>query len=288
MPTLEFSPTLLPAVLALASAALWGVSDFGGGLLGRRGPILGVLLATQGVGFVIAMAGVVVWGEPMLGGNDLGLAIAAAGLAAVGVGSLYRGLAVGRMGIVAPVTAVLTAVTPALIGIALEGAPAPIVILGFGIAIVAVVVVSLVSDDASGHPTGLNYALIGGVTLGLLGVVLSRIGLEHLFVPLAVMRGLEMVLFIAFLSIRRVPWRMPRGTLPLVVLVGVVDVIGNVAFLTAARTGDLSIAAVLSSLYPVVTVVLAGVLLRERVTLSHAAGIALAFVAVVLITGGTT
>ncbi len=288
MPTLEFSPTLLPAVLALASAALWGVSDFGGGLLGRRGPILGVLLATQGVGFVIAMAGVVVWGEPMLEGNDLGLAIAAAGLAAVGVGSLYRGLAVGRMGIVAPVTAVLTAVTPALIGIALEGAPAPIVILGFGIAIVAVVVVSLVSDDASGHPTGLNYALIGGVTLGLLGVVLSRIGLEHLFVPLAVMRGLEMVLFIAFLSIRRVPWRMPRGTLPLVVLVGVVDVIGNVAFLTAARTGDLSIAAVLSSLYPVVTVILAGVLLRERVTLSHAAGIALAFVAVVLITGGST
>ena len=288
MPTLEFSPTLLPAVLALASAALWGVSDFGGGLLGRRGPILGVLLATQGVGFVIAMAGVVVWGEPMLGGNDLGLAIAAAGLAAVGVGSLYRGLAVGRMGIVAPVTAVLTAVTPALIGIALEGAPAPIVILGFGIAIVAVVVVSLVSDDASGHPTGLNYALIGGVTLGLLGVVLTRIGLEHLFVPLAVMRGLEMVLFIAFLSIRRVPWRMPRGTLPLVVLVGVVDVIGNVAFLTAARTGDLSIAAVLSALYPVVTVILAGVLLRERVTLSHAAGIALAFVAVVLITGGTT
>lgn len=288
MPTLEFSPTLLPAVLALASAALWGVSDFGGGLLGRRGPILGVLLATQGVGFVIAMAGVVVWGEPMLGGNDLGLAIAAAGLAAVGVGSLYRGLAVGRMGIVAPVTAVLTATTPALIGIALEGAPAPIVILGFGIAIVAVVVVSLVSDDASGHPTGLNYALIGGVTLGLLGVVLSRIGLEHLFVPLAVMRGLEMVLFIAFLSIRRVPWRMPRGTLPLVVLVGVVDVIGNVAFLTAARTGDLSIAAVLSSLYPVVTVILAGALLRERVTLSHAAGIALAFVAVALITGGTT
>lgn len=286
MTILEASPSLLPIVLALSSAALWGLSDFGGGLLGRRAPILGVLLATQGVGFLIATAGVVVWGEPMIAGNDLGLAIAAAGLAAVGVGSLYRGLAVGRMGIVAPVTAVLTAVTPALIGIALEGAPAPIVILGFGIAIVAVVVVSLVPDDASGHPTGLNYALVGGVTLGLLGVVLSRIDLQHLFVPLAVMRGLEIVLFIGYVAARRVPWRMPRATLPLVLAVGLVDIIGNVAFLTAARTGDLSIAAVLSSLYPVVTVILAAAILRERITLSHAAGVALAFVAIALITGG--
>ena len=286
MTILEASPSLLPIVLALSSAALWGLSDFGGGLLGRRAPILGVLLATQGVGFLIATAGVVVWGEPMIAGNDLGLAIAAAGLAAVGVGSLYRGLAVGRMGIVAPVTAVLTAVTPALIGIALEGAPAPIVILGFGIAIVAVVVVSLVPDDASGHPTGLNYALVGGVTLGLLGVVLSRIDLQQLFVPLAVMRGLEIVLFIGYVAARRVPWRMPRATLPLVLAVGLVDIIGNVAFLTAARTGDLSIAAVLSSLYPVVTVILAAAILRERITLSHAAGVALAFVAIALITGG--
>lgn len=286
MSTLDSSPTLVPALLALTCAGLWGASDFGGGLLGRRAPILGVLIATQGVGFLVAVAAAGVTAEPLLGGNDLLLSVLAAAFATIGVGSLYRGLAVGRMGIVAPVTAVLTAVTPAIIGIALQGAPAPVVIVGFGLAIVAVLVVSMVSGDAGGRPSGLIYALTGGVTLGLLGVLLSRIDLQHVFAPLAVMRGLEIVLFVAFLAIRRVPWRMPMATLPLVILVGVVDVTGNVAFLTAARTGDLSIAAVLSSLYPVITVILAAVILHEQITRSHAFGVVLAFIAIALIAGG--
>lgn len=285
MPNLDLSPTLLPALLALVSAVLWGISDFGGGLLGRRGPIFGVLLATQGVGFAIASVGLVIRSEPMLEGPDLGLSLLAGGLAAIGVGSLYRGLAVGRMGVVAPVTAVLTATTPAIIGIAWQGFPGPIVFVGFAVAILAVVIVSVVPDHSAGRPAGLGYALVGGLTLGLLGVVLSRIGIEHAFAPLALMRGLELVLFVAVVVILRLPWRMPRSSLPLVVLVGLVDVIGNLAFLTAARTGDLSIAAVLSSLYPIITVILAAALLRERITRSHAAGVALAFVAIALITG---
>ena len=285
MPYLDVPPTLLPALLALTSAVLWGISDFGGGVLGRRAPIFGVLLATQSVGFVIASLGLVVRSEPMLEGPDLGLALLAGGLAAIGVGSLYRGLAVGRMGVVAPVTAVLTATTPAIIGIAWQGFPGPIVFVGFALAIVAVIIVSVVPDDSSGRPAGLGYALVGGFTLGLLGVVLSRIDLQYAFAPLALMRALELVLFVTVVAIRGLAWRMPRSTLPLVVLVGVMDVAGNLTFLTAARTGDLSIAAVLSSLYPVVTVVLAAALLRERITRSHAAGVALAFVAIALITG---
>ena len=285
MPNLDVSPTLLPALLALTSAVLWGISDFGGGVLGRRAPIFGVLLATQSVGFVIASLGMAVRSETMLEGTDLALSLLAGGLAAIGVGSLYRGLAVGRMGVVAPVTAVLTATTPAIIGIAWQGFPGPIVFVGFALAIVAVIIVSAVPDDSSGRPVGLGYALVGGFTLGLLGVVLSRIDLQYAFAPLALMRALELVLFVAVVAIRGLAWRMPRSTLPLVALVGMVDVIGNLAFLTAARTGDLSIAAVLSSLYPVITVVLAAALLRERITRSHAAGVALAFVAIALITG---
>ncbi|MEO5918805.1 MAG: hypothetical protein ABIQ17_04530, partial [Candidatus Limnocylindrales bacterium] len=209
MPILGEAPTLLPIALALAAAMLWGASDFGGGLLGRRAPILGVLITTQGVGLLIAASGALIRGEPVLAGNDLGLTILAGGLAAVGVGSLYGGLAVGRMGIVAPVTAVLTAVTPALIGIVLQGPPSLIVIAGFGLAIIAVVVVSLVPDDGSQRPTGIGYAIVGGVTLGLLGAVLSRIDLQHILGPLAVMRGLEIGLFVIFVVLRRAAWRMP-------------------------------------------------------------------------------
>ena len=288
MPNLDLSPTLLAALLALASAVLWGISDFGGGVLGRRAPIFGVLLATQSVGFVVASIGLVVQSEPMLEGPDLGLSLLAGGLAAIGVGSLYRGLAVGRMGVVAPVTAVLTATTPAVIGIVWQGFPVPIVFVGFGVAILAVVIVSIVPDETAGRPAGLGYALVGGFTLGLLGVVLSRIDLQHAFAPLALMRGVELLLFAAAVVILRLPWRMPRSLFPLVALVGFVDVTGNLAFLTAARTGDLSVAAVLSSLYPVITVILAAALLRERITRSHAAGVALAFVAIAMITGNAS
>ncbi|MEO8208219.1 MAG: EamA family transporter [Chloroflexota bacterium] len=282
----DIGPTLLPMLLALAAAVLWGTSDFGGGLLGRRAPILGVLIATQAVGGGGALGAALVRGEPMLVGGDLGLTILAGFLGAIGVGSLYGGLAVGRMGVVAPVTAVLTAVTPALIGIALEGAPSPVVILGFGLAIVAVIVVSVVPDDTSDRPSGLLYGLVGGVSLGLLGAVLSRIDLQHVFAPLALMRGLEIAIFVAVVIVGRFSWRLPRSTFPLVLGVGLVDIVGNAAFLTASRIGDLSIAAVLSSLYPVVTVILAAVVLRERITISHAAGVALALVAIAFITGG--
>lgn len=287
MPDTGLTPALLAVGLALASAALWGMSDFGGGLLGRRAPIIGVLIVTQAIGFVIAAGITAVRAEPMMHGQDLVFALGGATLASVGVSCLYRGLAVGRMGVVAPVAAVLTAVTPALIGVVLQGLPSMLVLVGFGVAIVAVVIVSVVPDDGSGRPTGLPYALVAGVSLGLLSVFFSRISLDYVFAPLAVLRGGVVLIFMAVVLAGRMPWRMPRSTWPLAIAVGVVDLVGNAAFITASRTGDLAIAAVLSSLYPVVTVLLAAVLLRERITASHAAGVALALVAIALIAGGT-
>jgi drug/metabolite transporter (DMT)-like permease len=233
------------------------MSDFGGGLLGRRAPILGVLVVTQVIGFVIAAAITAVRAEPIMQGRDLLFALGGASLASVGVGCLYRGLAVGRMGIVAPVAAVLTAATPALIGVVLQGLPSWLVIVGFGLAIVAVIVVSVVPDDGSGRPTGLPYALVAGVALGLLSVFFSRISLDYVFAPLAVLRGGVVVIFAVVVLAARLPWRLPRATWPLAFAVGLVDLLGNAAFITASRTGDLAIAAVLSSLYPVVTVLLA-------------------------------
>jgi len=287
MPGPDLSPALVAVVLSLVSAVLWGMSDFGGGLLGRRAPILGVLLVTQAIGFVIAVTITGVRAEPVIHGQDLYLALGGAFLASIGVGSLYLGLAVGRMGVVAPVAAVLTAVTPALIGIVLQGPPSGLVLIGFVIAIVAVVIVSASPDHAEGRPSGLQYALVAGVSLGLLSVVFSRISLAYVFSPLAVLRAGVVTIFVVVVLVRRLPWRLPRSAWPLAVGVGVVDLVGNAAFITASRTGHLSIAAVLSSLYPVVTVLLAALLLRERITRSHAAGVALALVAIALIAGGT-
>jgi drug/metabolite transporter (DMT)-like permease len=287
VPDLSLSTPLFAVVLALAAAVLWGMSDFGGGVLGRRGPVIGVLITTQSVGLAIAVVMSVAYPEPPLVGTDLLLSLATAVLASIGVGAFYRGLAVGRMGVVAPVAAVLTAGTPALIGIVLQGAPPMTVIVGFGLAIVAVVVVSTVSGEADARPSGLRLALIGGVALGLMSTLLSRIGLAHVFGPLAVLRAGAVLIFLAVVAARRIPWRLPRATIPLAVAVGAIDLIGNVAFMTASRTGALAIAAILSSLYPIVTVLLATSILHERITRSHAAGVALAGIAIALIAGGT-
>jgi drug/metabolite transporter (DMT)-like permease len=273
-------------VLALASAAAWGTSDFGGGLLGRRAPVLGVLVVTQGIGFLVALPIMLARGEPLLTGPDLALGLGGGLLAVVGVGCLYGGLAIGRMGIVAPVAAVITAVTPAIIGIALEGAPRPIAVAGMGLAIVAVVVVSRVADHpGEERPSGLPLALIAGVSLGLLSVVLSRVDDAYLLAPLVALRGVQVLVFSAIIVAGRRAWRLPRPSWPIALGVGAVDLAGNVAFLSAARI-ELAPAAVVSSLYPVVTVLLAATILHERMTRSHAAGILLAVVGVAMIAGG--
>ncbi len=287
MPAFDLSPALASVVLALGAALMWGASDFGGGVLGRRAPILGVLIATQGVGLIVASTGTIALNESAMASGDVWLTVLSAVLAAIGIGCLYRGLAVGRMGIVAPVTGVLVAVTPALIGIALQGLPSAAVIVGLGLAIVAVVVVSVAPGHADGRPSGIGYALLGGASLGLFSAVLSRIDIASLLTPLAMVRALEVLIFVVVVVVGRTAWRVPRAAWPLVLGVGIVDLAGNVAFLTAARIGELSIAAVLSSLYPVVTVLLAATVLRERVTASHAAGVALALVAIALIAGGS-
>ncbi|MEW5991260.1 MAG: DMT family transporter [Chloroflexota bacterium] len=273
-------------VLALIAAGAWGTSDFGGGYLGRRAPILGVLIFSQGTGFVLAVAIMLGRGEPLLVGEDLALGLGGGLLAVAGIGGLYGGLAIGRMGIVAPVAAVLTAVTPAILGIALEGSPAPVALAGMALAIAAVIVVSRVADDGpSDRPSGLAYGLVAGVALGLLSFVMSRVDDAYLLAPMAAYRAVQVAVFGLVVALGRRAWRLPRSTWPLALGVGAIDLAGNVAFLTAARI-ELAPAAVISSLYTVVTVLLAATILGERMTRFHAAAVLLAVLGVAMIAGG--
>jgi drug/metabolite transporter (DMT)-like permease len=280
-PATAASP-LFAVGLALLAAGLWGSSDFGGGFLGRRAPLLVVLVVTQLIGFLVAAAITIIRDEPLIHGVDLTLALGAGVLAAGGIAALYGGLARGRMGVVAPVAAVLTAVTPALIHFVLEGVPHPLALLGMGLAIVAVVIVSRTPGDASGGPSGIELAIGAGVTLGFLSFVLSRISSDYLLAPLAVVRLVQFGIFAAVILATTRSVRLPRAMWPLAAGVGAIDLFGNTAFLVASRI-DLATAAVLSSLYPVVTVLLAATVLHERMTRAHAIGIALAGVAITLI-----
>jgi drug/metabolite transporter (DMT)-like permease len=205
----------------------------------------------------------------------------------IGITALYHGLAVGRMGIVAPVTGVIAALLPVAAGIVLQGVPPPLVLLGIALAIVAVVLVSRVRDESSG-PSGVHLALIAGVGIGLFSVFIAQISDGHAFGPLVVIRGTEALLIGAVVLVTTAAWRPDRRLVPAIAGVGVLDMMGNGAFILAVQAGALAVAAVLSSLYPVTTVILAAIFLRERVTRTHAVGIALAITAIVCIAAGST
>jgi uncharacterized membrane protein len=245
------------------------------------------VLVSQLVGTAIALALAVIRGESLPSEADVGWSVAAGLGGGIGISALYQGLAVGRMGIVAPITGVMAALIPVAAGIAFEGLPAPLVLVGIGLAFIAVVLVSRVSDERAG-PSGVGLALVAGVAIGLLGVAIAQISDGHVFGPLTILRATEASLIAGIVVVGRQPWRPARDLWPAMAGVGVMDMAGNGAFLLAVQAGSLAVAAVLSSLYPVTTVVLATVFLRERVTRSHAVGIALAIAAIAFIAAGST
>lgn len=234
----------------------------------------------------IAFGLAVLRGESVPSGNDVLLCVVAGVLGGIGITALYRGLAIGRMGIVAPVTGVLAAIIPVVAGIILEGVPAVAVLVGIGLAIVSVVLVSRVADEGGGR-AGLAEALIAGVAIGCFGIAISGISLGQVFSSLTLIRLVQAALVIALVLAGRAAWRPPTDAVPAIVVVGVLDMAGNSFYLLAIQTGALAVASVLSALYPVATVILAAVVLHERITRDHTVGIALAGAAIVLIGVGS-
>src|SRR4051812_43234022 len=150
-PLVDLAPEVAVVVLGLASALCWGSGDFGGGLVTRRAPVLAVVAVTQAVGAVAAATLAVVRGEPFPASGDLAIAAVAGMFGLVGITALYRGLAVGRMGVVAPTTGVLSAVVPVTVGLALEGVPHPAALAGIVAALVAVILVTRVPGADPGR-----------------------------------------------------------------------------------------------------------------------------------------
>jgi drug/metabolite transporter (DMT)-like permease len=236
---------------------------------------------------VIAMVVIAIaTGERIPGPTTLALAALAGMLAVAGILGLYTGLAVGRMGVVAPVTGVIAATLPVVVGFVGQGWPPLPVVVGIGLALTGVILVSG-STDLTGRRSGIEYALLGGVGLGLFNIAVGAFPEDLVAWPLAVIKAGSLIPIAALVILARRPWRIPRPILPALLAVAVLDLAGNGLYILATQAGRLDVAATLSSLYPVTTVVLAVVLLRERVTASHLAGIVLAGVAIALIAGGS-
>jgi drug/metabolite transporter (DMT)-like permease len=274
-------------VLGLTSSIVWGVSDFLGGVASRRAPLFGVLLGAQLIGLAIAAPIAVLRGEGQLLPVDVAWSAVSGLIGAIGIGCLYRGLAVGRMGVVAPVTGVLVAVIPVVAGMVLDGVPSAIVIVGIVLAIASVAIVARVPGAVTDAPSGLWWGIAAGLTLGVFTVTFSRVSNGLVFGPLTLMKIVEGLALLAAIVIGRQAWRVPREIWPMLVAVGVLDMGATAAYLAATQAGPLAIAGVLSALYPVMTVVLAAILLGERITRVHAIGIVAAAAAIGLIAGGS-
>jgi uncharacterized membrane protein len=278
----------MPVVaLGLLASLGWGIADFGGGLTSRRGPVLGVLLWSQVASLAIGLPIALSRTEPVMQPFDLAICICGGALGSSGLALLYRGLSVGRMGVVAPVAAVLTAVLPVSFGFLTQGIPSILSIGGIGCAVVSVILVSRAPGAADGRPTGLRYGIGAGTVFGLFTIAVSLLGDGLILSPIIVIRIASCLAIGSWILARREPWRVARKLWPALVVVGVIDMAATVAYLTAIDIGPLAIAAILASLYPVVTTLLAAVVLRERVSPIHAIGIVAAVAAVGLIAGAS-
>ena len=272
---------LTAASLGLASAATWGAGDFSGGLGARRAPVLSVVAGAHAIGLILLVALAAVVGESLPGGSGILWGGMAGAAGALGVGALYRALAIGPMSLVAPISAVLSAAIPAVAGAAQAGSPPPMAIAGFALAALGVWMVSR-TQDAGGSPLGLGLAVLSGIGFGVFLLAISQVGHGTVLWALAAARASSFILTLALALASRS--RIPSLTaLPFIALSGVLDPAGNVLFVLASAAGRLDVAAVLSSLYPVSTVVLSVTLLHERLGRFRAAGIAAIFAAVVLI-----
>jgi drug/metabolite transporter (DMT)-like permease len=279
---------VLAVVLALTSSLCWGTADFLGGLQARKHALIAVLLLEQ-VAAVVLAVGLVLGSRdalPAAGPAALALGAGAAGCAALAC--FYRGLAIGTMSIVAPVSAAGAAV-PVLVGLATGERPAPLQIAGIAVAFVGIVLAAREPATGDGRPsrTAVGLALLAALGFGSFFVLLERATRDS-GVPWAILLtrvGQTTLLIAVFLAVRP---PMPHGlrTWWPLLLCGALDVLANVFWALAATKGLLSVVSVVGSLYPAVTVVLARVVLAERVSRSQQAGVIATLAGVAAISAG--
>ncbi|MDX6334274.1 MAG: hypothetical protein QOG05_1614 [Streptosporangiaceae bacterium] len=276
-------------VFALAAAVLYGSADFLGGALSRRTHVLSVLVVSAPAGAVILLAMALAAGGPV---GSAGLPWAAAAGAAGGAGLIlfYAGLASGPMQVVAPVSALMSTVLPVGVAIATGERPGPLVYLGGAVCLVATV---LVSSEGIGRrrpgsrpaARGLLFGVAGGLGFGLFFLFLRYAGASGVLWPSAVSRitgALVVTGAVAWLG--GVGWRAASPwLLAAAVASGVLDAAANICYVAATRAGLFGIAVVLTSLYPGVTVLLARLVLGERLRLPQLAGLLLAVAGIALV-----
>jgi drug/metabolite transporter (DMT)-like permease len=278
----------MPILLALSSALVYGIADYCGGRASRFHPSAVITLIGQIVSLVLIVAATAVMGTAAPDTSTFVWGAAGGAAGAIGLASLYYAFANGAMTVVAPISAVVGAVLPVVVGLVDGERPEPIAYVGIAAAISAVALVS----GAIGHrdrptpPRIMGFAVLAGLGFGALFVAFSRTDPDSGLWPLVAARGMSVPFLIVICLVLGARVGKARHGLALAVIAGALDMAANVLYLEASRGGLLSLVAVVSSLYPASTVMLAFALDHERVNRWQASGMGLAAVALVFVTLG--
>lgn len=282
--------------LALASALSYGCADFVGGLVSRRTAPWAVAFVALASGSLLLLAlAAATGGDPTTG--DLGWGASAGVGSGLGTAFLYRGFASGRMGVVAPISGIGSAVVPVVVGVLLAGErPGAVVQVGLALALPGIWLVASEPRDPAARvtgggrrrvPPGVGDGVLAGIGFGTLFAALGQVPAEAGLLPLAVHEIVAaVVIAVVGTALRQVWWPGERTAVLGGLVPGVLGVTATGAYMAAAQGGLLSVTAVLASLYPAVTVILALTVLRERAHPPQVWGLLLCGVAVALVAGG--
>jgi drug/metabolite transporter (DMT)-like permease len=276
---------VLAVALALGSSLVYGLSDFLGGLKSRTLPLLSVLLVSQGAALAVLAVVTIVLGEGPPDGKFLAYGVVAGLAEALGVAALYRGLAVGKMSIVAPIAATAP-VVPVAVAATLGELPGTLQGAGILVALTGIATISLRGAEGGATASTAASVVFGLLTaLGFGGFLAAMDAAAEGGVnwALLVARMTTVALFLAVWAARRPAMAISRRELPVLALIGVLILAADTLYSLATREGLLSVVSVLGSLYPVVTIALARVYLKERIEPMQQVGVAVTLAGAALI-----
>jgi len=278
---------VLAVALGLAASVSWGISDFLGGIKSRTLELLTVLVLSQGMGLLLIAVVVGVRGEPAPDGAHVVLACLSGVAGVAGLASFYRGLAIGAMAVVAPISSTAAAI-PVAFGLITGERPAGFQVVGISVAIAGVALASreLPEDEAPRLAAGAGLALLSALGFGSFFVTMDVASEKDVFWAIFFNRATSLSLLLAFALALRPRLSVRRPDVGALLAIGALDISANGLFAAATTEGLVSLVAVLASLYPVVTILLARLVLGEHIRRLQQAGVVAVLLGVALISAG--
>lgn len=277
--------TFTAILFGLASALTWGAADFGGGIASKKSSPYAVVFWGDLVGMTAVAVLAAARGDPLPSLRSVEFAVLSSFCGAIGIIMLYRALADGKMSVAAPVSALMAAVIPVVVGFVAVGLPKWLTMAGVGLALVSIWLVARTEREGRVriHWADVRLPLFAGVLFGLFFIFMHEAAGESALWPAALLRIASAILLAGIAFFKKESLAVVRGHWWLIAFIGIFDVAGNVLYILAAQTGRMDIAAVLGSLYPGATVALAWMVLKEKISGSQWLGIIAALMAIVMI-----